>query len=508
MKTNEFLAELRQSEGLKSAIVSEIRVSERYKTVEFYIITDRTYSDGDEAYALKIAQKYVPEARVSVKISKLVADESIVSRKIFSCLKEKFPALSSFISEGDISVERTDSGAIFTLEIGEKERALVNSDSVIDTVCSVLKQSFCGSFIGKVKFVEKEEVNIEDDGVIPPPEQALPIRIFPVENYSEIDGGEKPKYAVYIADIVGAENDLVISGEIVDMRERATTAGKPFYVFTLCDCSSAKMRVTYFTKKKSVEKIQKLEIGDKIVCRGDYSEFNGKLSYTAKYINKGGSAEGYIPQEKPRRKAPAVYKTVKPQPYRDFNQTSLYSKEKPACLKNNVFVVYDLETTGLNNTGVGGYIDNIIEVGAVKLIGGEIVEQFSTFVALDRKLSAEIIALTGITDDMLKGAPDISDVIPDFYKFCEGSIMVGHNSIVFDSKFINYYARQCDFEFTNRQCDTLDIANKYLRNLPNQKLNTLADYYGVSFNHHRAFEDAAATAKIFMAMVTEFNVNI
>jgi len=508
MKTNEFLAELRQSEGLKSAIVSEIRVSERYKTVEFHIITDRTYSDGDEAYALKVVQKYVPEARVSVKISKLVADESIVSRKIFSCLKEKFPALSSFIEPKDIYVERTDSGALFTITIGARERALVNADNLVDTLCSVLKQNFCGSFIGNVKFVEKEEINVEDDDYIPPPEQALPIRIFPIENYSEIDGGEKPKYAVYIADIAGAENDLVISGEIVDMREKTTTSGKPFYVFTLCDCSSAKMRVTYFTKKKSVEKVQKLKMGDKIVCRGDYSEFNGKLSYTAKYINKGGSADGYVPQEKPRRKAPAVYKTVKPEPFSDFNQTNLYAKEKPAFLKDNVFVVYDLETTGLNNTGVGGYIDSIIEIGAAKIIGGEIVERFSTFVSLDRKLSKEIIDLTGITDDMLKGAPSISDIIPDFYKFCEGSIMVGHNVIAFDSKFINYYARQCDFEFTNRLCDTLDIARRYLQNLPNQKLDTLANYYGITFNHHRAFDDAVTTAKIFMAMVTEFNVNI
>lgn len=504
MKTSAFLSEIRKNEGLKNAIVTEIRVSEKYRAVEFCIITDRTYSPEDEAAALRIANKYVPEeARATVKITKLVVDEGIVSRRIFSILKTKFPAVSSFITADDITVEKNDGGAVFYIDVGVNEKNLINTDGMLDVVSKELSSSFCGSFIGNVRAVEKEDTFVPDDA-LPPPEEAVPIRIYPVSDYIEIDGGEKPKFAVYIADVPEeSDEDLVIGGEIVDLREKATASGKPFYVFTLSDCSSAKMRVTYFTRKKSIDKIKELQIGDKIVCRGDYSEFNGKLSYTAKYINRGGAAEGYIPQEKPHRKAPAVYKRVKPEPFSDYNQENLYSKAVPDFIKNNVFVAYDLETTGLNANGVGGTPDDIIEIGAVKIIGGEIVEKFSTFVAPKRKLSQEITGLTGITEEMLVGAPDVSDVIPDFYKFCEGSIMVGHNSLNFDSKFISFYAARSNFEFTNRQYDTVDIARKHLPMLGNAKLNTVAEYYGVTFRHHRAFDDALACAKIFIAMVTE-----
>lgn len=509
MKTAEFLSEIRKNEGLKSAIVTEIRVNEKYRTVEFCLVTDRTYSPADEAAALKTIRTYLPEGvRAGVKITKLVADEGIVARRIYSILKSKFPAVSSFITENDITVEKNDGGAVFYIDVGVNEKSLINTDGMLDAVSKELSSCFCGSFIGNVRAVEKEDTFVPDEA-LPPPEEAVPIRIYPVSDYIEIDGGEKPKFAVYIADVPEeSDDDLVIGGEITDLREKTTASGKPFFVFTLSDCSSAKMRVTYFTRKKSVDKIRELQIGDKIVCRGDYSEFNGKLSYTAKYINRGGAADGYIPQEKPHRKAPAVYKTVKPEPFSDYNQGNLYSKAVPEIIKNNVFVAYDLETTGLNSTGVGGSVDDIIEIGAVKIINGEAVEKFSTFVATKKKLSAEIIDLTGITDDMLIGAPDILDVIPDFYKFCEGSIMVGHNSIGFDSKFISFYAARANFEFTNRQYDTVDIARKHLPMLSNVKLNTVADHYGVTFRHHRAFDDALACGKIFVAMATEMDGKI
>lgn len=507
MKTEELLAELRKREALKYAIISEIRVSERLRMVEFIIITDRTYSADDVNYAVDTAQKFIPDgARVNVKISKLVADEGIVARKILSIIRQKFPVVASFVRPDAISVERSEHGAVFSIEIGAREQGLFKSDGVLDAVGAELSKCFCGSFIGTVKTTDKEvEVPLEDDE-IPAAEQEIPLRVFPVENYTEIDGGEKPKYAVYIADLPDAEdNDLVIGGEIVDVRERATSSGKPFYVFTLSDCSNMKMRVTYFTRKKTIEKIKELKAGDKIVCRGEYSVFNGKLSYTAKYINMGGEPEGYVPLEKPHKAVPAAYKAVKPQPFSDYNQASLYAKELPAFLKDNTFVIYDLETTGLNRTGVSGTFDSIIEIGAVKMVGGELVEKFSTFVALGHKLSKEIIDLTGITDEMLAGAPPISDAIADFYKFCDGCIMVGHNAIDFDSKFINHYAEQYNYAFTNTVYDTMDISKKALPWLTNNKLQTLADHYGITFNHHRAFDDALATAKIFIAMVTELD---
>lgn len=503
MKTQEYLNEIRKSSGLKNAILTKIVVDERRRSAEFNLITDRTYSPSDEAAAVDTTEKFLPEGtKVSVKISKLVADADLIAKKIYAVVRKKFPAAGSFVTPQDIRVEKTEGGANFYIEIGVQEQGLFRSENILDTIAAELSKNFCGSFIGNVCAVEREEQPFAPDPYLPPAETQMPIRVFPVVDYKEIDGGEVPKYATYIADVQGENQNLVLCGEIRDVREKQTSAGKLFYVFTLSDKTS-EMRVTYFTKKRTIDKAKRLQVGDRIVCRGDYSAFRENLSYTARYVNYGSYPEDFVPAEKPTRGVPAAYKAVFPEPFVDYNQAGFFDNtDVPDSLKRQTFVVYDIETTGLNNTGLGGRMDAIIELGAVKVKEGVVVEKFSSFVAADRKLSQEIIDLTGISDEMLVGAPDVSDVIADFYKFCDGCALVGHNSVGFDSKFINYYGKQNDFVFKNPLYDTLFMAQQRLH-LNNYKLNTIADHYGVAFNHHRAFDDALATAKIFIALAKE-----
>ena len=102
---------------------------------------------------------------------------------------------------------------------------------------------------------------------------------------------------------------------------------------------------------------------------------------------------------------------------------------------------------------------------------------------------------------MLVGAPEIDKVIADFYKFVDGAYLVGHN-VTLDYRFVHYYGEQNGYMFENRQFDTMTLAQELLRGLlPNYKLNSLADYYGFTFNHHRAFDDACVTAKIFIELI-------
>ena len=131
--------------------------------------------------------------------------------------------------------------------------------------------------------------------------------------------------------------------------------------------------------------------------------------------------------------------------------------------------------------------------------GPNIVERFQTFVNPGCSIPEEITELTGITDDMVKDAPKIGEVIPDFYKFCEGCELVGHN-VQFDYKFIHYYGAKDDYMFEQKTYDTVTLAQSMLF-LSNYKLNTVADHFGIKFNHHRAFDDALATAKIFIELI-------
>jgi DNA polymerase-3 subunit alpha (Gram-positive type) len=100
---------------------------------------------------------------------------------------------------------------------------------------------------------------------------------------------------------------------------------------------------------------------------------------------------------------------------------------------------------------------------------------------------------------MVANAPKISLVIPDFMKFIDGCIIVAQNA-EFDTKFIKKYAGAEDYEVKNKVMDTMELSRKYL-NLNKNDLHTLAEYYGIVFNHHRAYDDALATAQIFLELM-------
>ncbi len=207
-----------------------------------------------------------------------------------------------------------------------------------------------------------------------------------------------------------------------------------------------------------------------------------------------------MPEKRQGKAVPMHYSKVSPEELIDYSQMNLFDQSvMPEDLVKNTFVVFDLETTGLVNSPTGGKMDAITEIGAVKIIGGEIKEKFTTLVNPERKLDDEIVKQTGITDDMVKDAPKIAEVIPDFVKFCDGCLLVGHN-VQFDYKFVRYYAEKEEYAFEFKTYDTMSLAQSMLF-LSNYKLNTLADHYGISFNHHRAWDDALTTAKIFIELI-------
>ncbi|MBS5065329.1 MAG: PolC-type DNA polymerase III [Hungatella hathewayi] len=160
---------------------------------------------------------------------------------------------------------------------------------------------------------------------------------------------------------------------------------------------------------------------------------------------------------------------------------------------DDAYVVFDIETTGfspLNN--------RIIEIGAVKVERGVITDKFSSFVNPDVPIPFRIEQLTGINDNMVLTAPKIDKVLPEFLAFCEGASLVAHNAS-FDVSFIARNAELLGLEFEPTVLDTVTLARLLLPQLNRYKLDTVAKALGVSLaNHHRAVDDAGATAEIFV----------
>ncbi len=160
------------------------------------------------------------------------------------------------------------------------------------------------------------------------------------------------------------------------------------------------------------------------------------------------------------------------------------------------FVVFDIETTGFSPVE-----NRIIEIGAVKVSGGKIVDRFSSFVNPEVPIPFEIEKLTSITDAMVIGAEKIESVLPEFLKFCEGCMLVAHNA-GFDMGFImeNCDRQGISHDFT--YIDTVGIARIMLPTQAKHTLDAVAKALGVSLlNHHRAVDDAEATAEIFVKFI-------
>lgn len=158
-------------------------------------------------------------------------------------------------------------------------------------------------------------------------------------------------------------------------------------------------------------------------------------------------------------------------------------------------VVFDLETTGFSAAK-----NKIIEIGAVKVENGEIVDRFSSFVNPGEPIPYRITQLTSITDDMVMDAEPIDDVLPRFIDFIGDAYLVAHNAS-FDTSFIMENCARLGITYDYTHVDTVELARLLLPHLPKYKLDVVAKDLGVSLeNHHRAVDDAECTAEIYLKL--------
>ncbi len=168
-----------------------------------------------------------------------------------------------------------------------------------------------------------------------------------------------------------------------------------------------------------------------------------------------------------------------------------------ARIEEMPIVVFDFETTGLD-----AQQDRIIEIGAEKLVGFEVVETFSTLISTNVELTPHIQKLTGITPDMLVGKPAIENALPEFLKFVEGSIMVAHNAD-FDLMMLKAAATRLGYDMDLPCFCTLKMARTFLPNLENRKLDTIAQHYDLTFeSRHRSSGDVRVTSEVLRNLIT------
>ena len=159
------------------------------------------------------------------------------------------------------------------------------------------------------------------------------------------------------------------------------------------------------------------------------------------------------------------------------------------------FIAIDVETTGLSPEKY-----HIIEVGALKVRGGEVVDTFSILVNPGYSLSPTIVNLTGITDEMLAEAKPFSEIVPELKAFLGDDPLLGHN-VNFDYRFLKTEFLRAGEKFHHEVIDTLALAKEMHSDLPSRSLENMCRYYGLyNPNAHRAFDDAKVTMELYLAM--------
>ncbi|WP_313798643.1 PolC-type DNA polymerase III [Cytobacillus sp.] len=168
-------------------------------------------------------------------------------------------------------------------------------------------------------------------------------------------------------------------------------------------------------------------------------------------------------------------------------------------LSEETYVVFDVETTGLS-----AVYDTIIELAAVKIRDGEIIDRFESFANPHHPLSATTINLTGITDDLVENAPEVEEVLRDFHEWTGDAILVAHNAS-FDMGFLNVGYKKINLgKATNPVIDTLELARFLYSDMKNHRLNTLAKKFDIELTqHHRAIYDAEATGYLLLKMLKD-----
>ena len=358
--------------------------------------------------------------------------------------------------------------------------------------------------------------------------------------------------AVRLKDVTEPQKDLIVKGKIVNIEDKETKTGKIILSFTITDFTDSITCKIWANPENKDELKKKLAPGNFIKINADAQDdtYAGELTlnfangikeipdFTVKRMDNSekkrvelhlhtnmSEMDAVIKPEKLLKtlsewghKAVALTDHGVVQGFTDALHAKAKLKMKDFKLIYGVegylvndmtpavrmdkgqkltdpAVVFDIETTGFGPKNC-----RIIEIGAVKVMGGKIIDKFSAFVNPKQSIPEEITKLTSITQDMVINEPEIDVILPAFLEFCKGCFLVAHNAS-FDTSFIFENMKRLGLNGDFTIADTVTMSRVLLPGLKNYKLDTVAERLGITLeHHHRAVDDAGCTAEIYIKL--------
>lgn len=456
-----------------------------------------------------IKQEFGDGITISIKYRKNYFDEDILASFIMDKLKKEYPMVGL---KREHIVYNSDEKKV-TLSIDNSVKEFIEksnlSEFIEKEIAGEYKQELLVVLDYKDNLVKVDNTPENFDFTLGTTSDDYEIELESMEPYI----GEKIDAPIYpIATYITPSDGITVCGKIENLVESETKpkvdengkehASKTYFTFELVDFSG-RLRVVYFPGKANTPKFKKLANGSEIAIFGNLEDdkFSAGLSLRPKVINLIITKPNFYTQIY-SLPVPRTYKKVFPEPYIATEQEDLFNPDteiKSEYLLGNDFVVFDLETTGVNYTQ-----DKIIEIGAVKIKNGKLTETFGTLINPECHIPADATKVNNITDDDVKDAPKLKEIMPDFFKFCDGCVMVSY-VIGFDFSFIEYYGKKLGYAWTHETDDAFVMAKTKLKGLKNYKLVTVAKALNVPLETaHRAVFDAVAAAEVMIKLCEKF----
>ena len=442
-------------------------------------------------------------SRIRFDVKRCYFDDQVLKERIRGYFVNRHPAVGACIDFAAMQVEESGQGAYrICLPVDEVTKKYITDRRLDFEIAELLYGEFFTEFALETDFrqVLPDAIPVELPEVTGPIRVENQRRIY-CQNIEPIVGKPIEEPAYYIIDMERPLKNAVLCGRVTEKRYRLTKTEKHMFTFRLEDFTGSIYAMAFANSEDKLERLNALEEGAELLVSGELieREQGGGLSYFVRNICTCRLPENFVPAPMPSRPAPADYTVVFPQPLERTNQEFLFAEEQTGMcdpLLEHTYVVFDTETTGLNYD-----LDKIIEIAAVKVVGGKLVESFTTLINPERSVPEAAQKVNNITDEMLYGKPLFKDVLPDFYKFTRGCQLVAHN-IDFDIKFVQYAAKKEGYFFENPLNDTMLLSRELLKGLANHRQETVAEYFGVETGQkHRALDDTIACDEIFVKLM-------
>lgn len=458
-----------------------------------------------------------PDVKTSVFYIKAYADETVVKNKLLEFLNSKNQVLFNSITNENLEITVDEDTIVIKFIFDPAMCMLIKNKEFLDSMKDFLDMNFTQEL--EVKVVESNDVPIGEPITLNMQNTALDlglVKIVPGEKvYSRRRAVGISEMPMYISKLTEPADSVVVCGKVSDLLVREyknkkydpnnpdpkEPETKKFVTFSLYD-TTGKAHCVVFPDEKDIAVFQLIKDNDEVVVKGKAQRNSmnpGKIDVSVDTVCKCEIFYDSINFSK-TKELPSDYQYVHPEKYNDTTldvQTSLLedanlSQKIPENLAGKTYIVFDLETTGLQQEK-----DEIIEIGACKMENGKITETFQTLVNPLIQISKVITDITHISNDMVKYAPTIDKVLPDFLLFVQDYPVIGHN-VDFDYTFITKYAKKFKYSFNNESIDTMTMAKDVLPNIKSYKLTDLTqDFMILHEDAHRALCDVLATAELY-----------